>query len=200
MEVIIKLEFSSKYLLDHSSKFCKRIFWILIRTMYEVDFKKQQVEAWEELIQKLENEEVAVEEKVENVDPSDIDSDWDQDDESLEAFENDEIDDLEALEKYFHHTKAIKCEYSQAKVWIEIAKELKWKSPELCNVITLLLCIPNGTSELERIFSVVKAMKTKKRSKLKASKLEKLLTIFYFLNLDNYDLNEVHQIFTELMR
>ena len=60
--------------------------------------------------------------------------------------------------------------------------------------------IPNGTSELERIFSVIKAMKTKKRSKLKTSKLEKLLSIFYFLDLENYDLNEVHQIFTELMR
>ena len=152
------------------------------------------------MIETIQNQQLpASDVKEEPYDPSDMDSDWD-DDESLDALDADDIDDLAALEKYFDHTKAKKFEDSQAKVWIEIAKELQWRSKELYEIITLLLCIPNGTSELERIFSVVKAMKSKKRSKLKAKKLEKMLTIYYFLDLEKYDKNEVFQIFKELRR
>ena len=82
---------------------------------------------------------------------------------------------------------------------MEVAVELKWKSPELFNVILLLLSIPNGTSELERIFSVVKAIKTKKRSKLSAKKLAQMLTIYYFFDLENYDRESLHSIFQGLL-
>ena len=47
-------------------------------------------------------------------------------------------DELKDLEKYFDHTKPKIIEVSQARIWIEIAKEMKWKSPELYDVIVLL--------------------------------------------------------------
>ena len=154
---------------------------------------------WEEIIENIEKEEIeAPDAKAIEYDPSDIDSDWDDND-SLDALEEADIDDFEALEKYFHHSKAKKFEITQAKVWIEIAREMQYKSKELFEVITLLLCIPNGTAELERIFSVVKAMKSKKRSKLKGKKLDNMMTIYYFLDLESYDINEVHKIFKQLM-
>ena len=55
---------------------------------------------------------------------------------------------------------------------------------DLYQVLHLLLCIPNGTAELERIFSVVKTMKDKKRSRLKAKKLADMITIYYYLSLE----------------
>ena len=149
---------------------------------------------WEEIIENIEKEEIeAPDAKAIEYDPSDIDSDWDDND-SLDALEEADIDDFD-----FHHSKAKKFEITQARVWIEIAREMQYKSKELFEVITLLLCIPNGTAELERIFSVVKAMKSKKRSKLKAKKLDKMMTIYYFLDLESYDINEVHEIFKQLM-
>ena len=89
----------------------------------------------------------------------------------METLENVEIHEFEFLEKYFHANKSKRVGVSQATVWIEVALELRWKSNELFQVIMLLLSIPNGTSELERFFSVVKAIKTKKRSRLSAKKL-----------------------------
>jgi len=92
------------------------------------------------------------------------------------------------LEKFFNCMKPKKVEHSQARVWIEVAKEMKWKSPIIYELILLLLIIPNGTAELERIFSVVKAIKSKKRSRMKAKKLDDILMIYYyFCDVDKYD-------------
>ena len=52
------------------------------------------------------------------------------------ALEEADIDDFEALEKYFHHSKAKKFEITQAKVWIEIARKMQYKSKELFEVMT----------------------------------------------------------------
>ena len=78
-------------------------------------------------------------------------------------------------------------------------KEIKYASPDLYDVINLLLIIPNGTSELERIFSVVKAMKSKKRTKMKAWKLADMILIYYFLDLETYNKDSVYAIFQALM-
>ena len=166
--------------------------------MYEVEIKENRFEKWEQMVENIEKEKISSDVKSEEYNPSDIDSDWENDD-NLEALET-EMNELKDLEKYFDHTKPKIIEVSQARVWIEIAKEMKWKSPELYDVIVLLLCIPNGTSELERIFSVIKAMKSKKRSKLKARKLAKMITIYYFFDLENYDKEELCNIFQEMMR
>lgn len=56
------------------------------------------------------------------------------------------------------------------RLWLKVAKELKWKSLILHEFILLLLIIPNGTSELERIFSFVKNA-NKKRSRSKPKKI-----------------------------
>ena len=101
------------------------------------------------------------------------------------------------LEKYFHELRPQNLAFSQAITWIQLCKELRWQSEDLFNVIMLLLCIPNGTSELERIFSVIKGIKSKKRSKLSAAKLAKMLIIFYYFDDKNYDRDELHNIFRE---
>ena len=41
--------------------------------------------------------------------------------------ENEEDDNYELLERYFHEMKPKRVEFSQARVWIEIAKDLEWK-------------------------------------------------------------------------
>ena len=116
-----------------------------------------------------------------------------------EAVENADIDDFEMLEKYFHELRPQNLAFSQSKAWIQVCKELRWQSEDLFNVIMLLLCIPNGTSELERIFSVIKEIKSRKRSKLSAAKLAKMLPviIFYYFDDKNYDRDELHNIFRE---
>ena len=109
--------------------------------------------------------------------------------------ENEEDDNYALLERYFHEMKPKRVEFSQARVWIEIAKDLEWKSPLLHNLILLLLIIPNGTSELERILSVVKALKSKKRSRMKAKKLEDLLMIYYYFpDAENYNKEELYTL------
>ena len=116
-----------------------------------------------------------------------------------EALEEPEIDEFEMLAKYFKANKASRRECSQGTIWIEVMKEIKYASPDLYDVINLLLIIPNGTSELERIFSVVKAMKSKKRTKMKAWKLADMILIYYFLDLETYNKDSVYAIFQALM-
>ena len=122
-----------------------------------------------------------------------------EEDEDLEALENIEIDEFALLEKYFHASKSKVSDVRQANVWIEIALEFRWKTNELFQVIMLLLCIPNGTSELERIFSVIKAIKSKKRSRLSAKKLAKMINIYYFFDLESYDKEALYEIFKALL-
>ena len=65
-------------------------------------------------------------------------------------------------------------------------------------MILLLLIIPNGTSELERIFSVIKALKSKKQSRMKAKKLEDLLMIYYYFpDAENYNKEELYALLKE---
>ena len=131
-------------------------------------------------------------------DPSDIESDYEED-VNLEILEeSEEEDEYEYLEKYFHEMKPKRVAFSQARVWIEIAKELEWKSGLLYTLILLLLVIPNGTSELERVFSVIKQLKSKKRSRMKAKKLEDLLMIYYYFpDEENYNKEELHALLKE---
>ena len=89
--------------------------------------------------------------------------------------ENEEDDNYELLERYFHEMKPKRVEFSQARVWIEIAKD--------------------STSELERILSDVKALKSKKRSRMKAKKLEDLLMIYYYFpDAENYNKEELYTL------
>ena len=111
----------------------------------------------------------------------------------------DEGDDIELLRKYYHRDEPKSRAISQAAMWIEIMQDLRSRSAELHDVFHLLLIIPNGTAELERIFSVVKAMKSKARSKLKSWKLEAIIEIFYFVDL-NYSAEEVYALWNELMK
>ena len=116
----------------------------------------------------------------------------------MEALENTEMDEFDVLETYFHANKSKSEDVRQANLWIEIALEMRWKSNELFQVIMLLVSIPNGTSELERIFSVVKAIKTKKRSRISAKKLAQMINIYYFLDFD-YDKEELRTTFKDLL-
>ena len=54
-------------------------------------------------------------------------------------------------------------------------------APELYSVIEFMLIIPNGTADVERFFKVLKEMKSKRRNRMSAAKLRKLLKIFFFL-------------------
>ena len=129
---------------------------------------------------------------------SDLEDDYVSDIED-EALEEPEIDEFTMLAKYFNANKAVKRVCSQGTIWIEIMKEIKYTSPHLYDVINLLLIIPNGTSELERIFSAVKEMKSKKRTKMKAWKLADMILIYYFLDLETYNKDSVYAIFQTLM-
>ena len=104
--------------------------------------------------------------------------------------------DLEILEKLFLKTKNKSERYSQLKIWANFLKKIQLSAPELYSVIEFMLIIPNGTAEVERFFKVLKEMKSKRRNKLSATKLRKLLKIFFFLE-DNPNNDELYRIFVD---
>ena len=67
--------------------------------------------------------------------------------------------------------------------------------PDVSNVIEFLMIIPSSTAEVERFFKTLKAMKSKLRNRLSSLKLKKLFMIQHFLDLENYDLDRVFEIF-----
>ena len=138
-------------------------------------------------------------------DPSDIEEDEEIEEieEVLEDATGD--DDLEILKKFYlvsaemTDDKAIqgkkKKRISQADIWAEILRELELNCKDLAKVIELILVIPSSTAEVERFFKVLKEMKSKKRNQLKAQKLRNIFLIYHFLDLENYDKEQVDELF-----
>ena len=92
-----------------------------------------------------------------------------------------------------------KDQLTQADVWSEFLKRIEISCPDLYQVIELLLIIPNGTAEVERYFNLLKAMKSKKRNRLSASKAMKMFMVVYFLDLDDIDMN-LYELFEEELK
>ncbi len=110
-------------------------------------------------------------------------------------------DTVELLEKYFLKSAAQKKDQlTQADVWSEFLKRIEISCPDLYQVIELFLIIPNGTAEVERYFKLLKAMKSKKRNRLSASKAMKMFMIAHFLDLDDIDMNRLYELFEEELK
>ena len=98
-------------------------------------------------------------------DPSDIDEDNEYE-ESDKLLEEPEEDNMEILETFFLKTANHSNRYSQLKVWAAFLKKIAISAPDLSKVIELMLIVPNGTSEVERFFKILKSMKSKKRNNI----------------------------------
>ena len=75
-------------------------------------------------------------------------------------------------------------------------KKIQLSAPELYSVIEFMLIIPNGTADVERFFKVLKEMKSKRRNRMSASKLRKLLKIFFFIE-KNPDRDLLYRMFVD---
>ena len=140
-------------------------------------------------------------------DPSDIDSDADEEIEEEENTMEDVMgdDDIELLKKFFLTSAEMsddkqfrgsrKKRTSQADIWATILPELRISCPSLAQVIELMIIIPSSTAEVERFFKVLTEMKSKKRNRLSAKKLRKMFFIYHFVDLENYDKERVHKLF-----
>ena len=107
-------------------------------------------------------------------------------------------DDWDELKKFFlvcADEKDKRKRISQMEIWAEALRAFGEACPDLSNVIEFLMIIPSSTATVERFFKTLKAMKSKLRNRLSSIKLKKLFMIHHFLDLKNYDLDRVHEIF-----
>ena len=108
-------------------------------------------------------------------DPSDVENENAMGDDDLELLKKfyltsaEMSDDNEALKSRRRKRK------SQSDVWPEILNVYELHCPSLAKVIELMLVIPSSTAEVERFFKILKGMKSRKRNRLSAKKLRKLL-------------------------
>ena len=135
------------------------------------------------------------EETIDAYDPSDVDEP-DNFNESEKVLEEPDEDHLEILEKLFLKTKNKSGRYSQLRIWANFLKKIQLSALELYSVIEFMLIIPNGTADVERFFKVLKEMKSKRRNRMSASKLRKLLKIFFFIE-KNPDRDLLYRMFVD---
>ena len=87
---------------------------------------------------------------------------------------------------------------NQSQKWIRVIERYENRCPSLCKVLEFMLCVPNGTSELERIFKVLKSIKSKKRNSLSPEKLKKILKTRFFMDIETLDMKMLYKIFVSI--
>ena len=106
-------------------------------------------------------------------------------------------DIFDALEDYYD-IKNKNNRVSQADIWLEFLRMYQHDCPSLAITIMLLLVIPASNAGIEQMFSILKLMKPKNRSRMSAFVLRQRLRIASYFDVNNYDATKLYEKFHSL--
>ena len=112
-------------------------------------------------------------------------------------FFNEKCNILDALEDYYD-LKNKNSRVSQADIWLEFLRMYQHDCPSLAITIMLLLVIPASNAGIERMFSILKLMKPKNRSRMSVFVLRQRLRIASYFDVNNYDATKLYKKFHSL--